>query len=199
MLMPQLQTKTPMRGPLIGDVQFRGQLALAGQRPAGIGQQSTGGGGRGRGFHDRMGNVLGLLEGATHEDPLPVGVHRGQAMGLCVAVVVQIDAQPLGQGYGIGVRGQAYGENHHVEAFFHAVARLGGIDDAQPVTPVREHRVDARADMAHPVVFPGPDGVLVEILAEGAHVHVEDGRVQLRIAMLLGDYGLLVGVHAAHR
>jgi hypothetical protein len=38
-----------------------------------------------------------------------------------------------------------------------------------------------------------------EILAVRAYVHEEDGAVQVLAGVLLGDDGLLDGVHAAHR
>ena len=50
----------------------------------------------------------------------------------------------------------------------------------------------------HPPFIGGPDGVPVELLSEGAKVHVENGGVQGLFAVLLGDDRLFGRVHAAH-
>ena len=52
-----------------------------------------------------------------------------------------------------------------------------------------------------PNAFPVPRPVVVlfVIFAEGADVHVENGRLEVAAGMLLGDHGVLDGVHAANR
>ena len=53
-------------------------------------------------------------------------------------------------------------------------------------------------DVLHAVLVAGAVHVGVELLAERAHVHAEDGDVQvLAVRMLQGDHGLLGGAHAA--
>jgi len=146
-----------------------------------------------------MRDVLGFLEGAAYVDALTRGLHRPRAFGLYESVLVQGDAQPSGQGNGLRVGCQADGQHHQIEHFFHSGARFGGVNDAQPVIFFGKDRVDARAHETHPVIVCGTQVVFVEILAEGAHVHEENGCIQRFGAVFLGDDGLLVGIHAAHR
>ena len=78
---------------------------------------------------------------------------------------------------------------------------LGDVADFQVVAAAdRVDRVHPAADEAHAVLLFGAVVEAFEILAVGAHVHEEDGAVQILVSgVLLGDDRLLDGVHAADR
>ena len=61
----------------------------------------------------------------------------------------------------------------------------------------RLDRMNARTDKIYAGLGLGLFVVALEILAKGAHVHVEDRNVEFLVAVLLGDGGFLEGVHAA--
>ncbi len=74
---------------------------------AGLGEQDHRPGGGRTGLHHRVGNVLGLLERAPHEDAGPGGVQRPELVGRGEAPAVQHHSQPLGlllQGLALGSR-----------------------------------------------------------------------------------------------
>ena len=61
----------------------------------------------------------------------------------------------------------------------------------------RFNAVDASTDKANTVFIFGALIVALEVLAVGSHVHKKDRRVQIFMGMLLGNNGLLDGVHTA--
>ena len=95
MLMPQWQTKTPVRGPIPRQVALHRELLRRGQgAPAGGQKPLRAGGGAAR-LHDRLGDVLGAGEGAADEHPFPGGLDRVLPERLAEAVLLEVDAEVL--------------------------------------------------------------------------------------------------------
>ena len=189
----------PDAGRLSGDVPLRGQLARGDLGAPHRGQGNHGPGSSAGTLHHRLGDVLGLSEGTADVHSLPGSSHRVEGAGAGEAVVVELDAEGVGQLAGLDRRLQPRGEHHHLElpgavllgvlvhVADHEVAVLSGLADLRGAAA-------GEAD-AQPL---GPLVVLVEALAVGPDVHVEDLAGQVRL-VLHGDDGFLDGVHAAHR
>ena len=117
MFRPQLQTNTPTRGGLLRQVLLRGVDLFLGHGAPG-GRQDPGGRPRGgAAFHDRLGDVLGAVEGAAGVNPVPERGGGRKAAGLHKVVGAERDIQLLGQGHGIRGNHHAHGEDDHVKDF----------------------------------------------------------------------------------
>ena len=92
---------------------------------------------------------------------------------------------------------QALGEHHQIEVLAYKFALFSNIPQAQIAVCAFLDGMDAAAHETHPLLLGSHIGAL-EVLAIGAHVHEEDGRLQVVVGVLLGDHRLLDGVHAAH-
>jgi len=129
-------------------------------------------------------------------DAGPAGGDRREGPGGHEAVLVEFHAQVLGQFRQGGRRVEAHGENHHVEVFPLPPAGLVNEIQGHVAVELGGQGVDPAADEIDPG-FLGPVVILLEILAVGADIHVEDGGVQVAAGVLLGDDRFLDGVHAA--
>ena len=114
MFEPQWQTKTPMRGVLVGDVALDGVLLLDRERAARVGEAGHHLGRRGRGLGDRVGDVLGLAERADDEDALAARRHGLELLELAEAVAVELDAEVAGRLLRLARRLEAGREHDHV-------------------------------------------------------------------------------------
>ena len=200
MLMPQLQTNTPMRGSSSGfDVLGCGRLPGLGLGPADVPQRGAHRPGRGGGLHDRFGNVFGTLHGPADIDARPVGRHRREGRGGHKIVGVGVHPQGLGQFPGRLAHLHAHGQHDQVKGFGLLSAAFIRIPNLQIAVRQGIDAVDAGPDEPHPVFVFGAVIVEFEVFAEGPHVHEEDGGVQRIRGVLLGDHRLLDGVHAADR
>jgi len=111
----------------------------------------------------------------------------------------QLNTGGLGQIEDVLRRLQPDREDDHVVILLDLAPLLVDVMDAQvAVGALRLDAVDAAADETDIGLVPGPLEVLVEILAVGPHIHIEDRRRQPR-DVVLGDDRLLDGVHAADR
>ena len=105
-------------------------------RPASRRAASAGPRGRGRGLHDRIGDVLGPLHGAAHVNAGPGGGHRRKA------VVLTKPRNPSSPPPGVGPAPErpapllhAHRQDHHVEDLILHLALFVHIADFQAVDP----------------------------------------------------------------
>ena len=115
--------------------------------------------------------------------------------------MVAVQAYPQTGGQFGRLRGdfQAGGEDHHVKDLFNDIALIGYIAQTQIVAVGnRGDRMNPRTDEPYPRV-PGCFIVAVEILALGAHIHVENGAIQESGGVIFGHQGLFDSNHAAYR
>ena len=90
-----------------------------------------------------------------------------------------------------------HGEHHHIELFTDCFTRFIHIAQEQVVRRrYGIHAVNAGAHKTDPV-FLGAVVILLKFLAEGPHVHVEDGGVQTIFGMLFGYHRFFDRVHTA--
>ena len=154
---------------------------------------------RGRTLDDRLGDILRPGEGAAGEDPGLGGLDRGEVGGGGELVGRQLDTGRLRQLEDV-LRGlQPDREDDHVVVLLDLTPLLVDVMDAQvAVGALRLDAVDAATDETDARFILGPLEILVEILAVGPHIHIEDRRRQPR-DVILGDDRLLDRVHAADR
>ena len=134
MLMPQLQTKTPMRGGSSGRTSTSGGASRVLVRV----QRHVAQGGahrprRGRGLHDRFGNVLGALHGAADIDPGPGGGHRRRRPGGDEVVLIQVHLHRPGQPLGGLAHLHGHRQDHQIELFGVLDPAFIGVADGQVV------------------------------------------------------------------
>ena len=184
---------------LVGDVALPRVFVALDHGAAHRGQLLHRARGRARGLRHGLGNVLGLLEGAGHVDAGLGRCHGRQAIGSAEAELVQVEAQ-LGRGFlDRGARTQTDREHNQVIfvlvffAFLVEKAHAGVLRAGHFYHP-RRHG----ADVLHAVLVARAVDVAVELLAEGAHVHAEDGDIQ-PLHVLERDHGFLGRGHAADR
>ena len=114
-------------------------------------------------------------------------------------MIIQLEAQPLGEFDCPFRRSKAYGENDEVELL---------LSCPEVRTDKRDHQVlrlglfrnpgDHGANETDAVVVLRPFDVSIKILPVGPNIHIEDRRLCLGM-VLLEDDRLLHGVHAADR
>ena len=199
---PAAADEDPDARALVDHIGFGHEFSDLGHGVAGGAEDFAGGGGRRTGVDDRLGDVLGALEGTADKDPFLGGRHRVEGARPAEAPLAELDAHLLGDLHNLGGDLHADRKHDQVEDLGGQFARLGDVADFQVVAAAdRVDRVHAAADETHAVLLFGAVVEAFEILAVRAHVHEEDGAVQLLVlaGVLLGDDGLLDGVHAAHR
>ena len=162
-------------------------------------QIGSGHAGGGAGLNHGLRNVFRRLKGPGHVNAGPSGGYRVEALGHREEVAVQFHTQLGGERPGVVGGLEAGGEHDHVEMLFKLLAGLvGGVEDGQIGAAVGlQDGVRAAAHKTHPVLVFGPLQVQLVILAEGPHIHIEDGCFDILLESLLGDDRLLQGEHAA--
>ena len=115
------------------------------------------------------------------------------------AILVGLDAEGLCELRRVLMRLEAHGQDDHVEGLVQELAGLVGIaeDEVARARLLADGR-DHGALVLHAVLVLGALHVLVEVLAESPHLHIEDRGLDV-LVVLLGDDRLLGGVHAADR
>jgi len=151
----------------------------------------------GSGFGDGIGDVFWLAEGAGEKEAGAVGAGGVVGDGLSKAIVVELEAELLGQVLHALGWGKAGGEDEEVEAVLVEAGVLADRGDEE-VTGLLE-----LADVGGHGAAVGHAGqgldlvdVGLEILAKGAEVHEKDGDLEGRVE-LFGQGDLLGGEHAA--
>ena len=154
--------------------------------------------GSGRGFSNRLGDILRPGKRTADVDAGFRRLHRGEALRLGKAVRVQIDPE-LGRHLTyLGGRSHTGGEHDHIKLFRCDITviilvrnlqifRGGNFFDGRGVA----------ADVAHAELF-GPLVIGVESFPVSAHVDEENRAIQIG-RMLFGDNRLFGGIHAADR
>ena len=96
------------------------------------------------------------------------------------------------------IRHLARGHDHQVVVLHKELVGVGvDVADGQGAVRLARHPLHPAADEVHAVLAHGLVPVLLEAFAEGAHVHVENGGVDVVPAFFLGQDGFLEGEHAA--
>ena len=192
---------------LAPDVALRWVLLLLHQGAPGRGQQPADRRRRTAGLHHCLWDVLGRGERPADEDARPRGGQRRQGISLAEAVAIQLDPQPVGQLLRPWRGFKSHRQHDQVELLLDhppvpwpdGQDRLGLVSEQQVVgVRILFDRGEHVPDISDAVLLLRPLYVLVEVLAVGPHIHVEDGRLDLG-HVLLGDDRLLGGVHAANR
>ncbi len=151
----------------------------------------------GAAFHDRLGDVLGAVEGAAGVNPVPERGGGLKAAGFHKVVGTQRDIQLFGQSHHIRGNHHAHGEDDHVKNF---VLDLAGFEDVPHLqVAVMTHGGDGvhpGADQAGSLVLDAHH-VFFKIFPGGAHIHIEQGHIQVRPEVFPGDGRLFQGYHAA--
>ena len=151
-------------------------------------------------LHHRLGNVFGAPETAAHKYSRLRGCSRLERAGGTKAIRVQIYPQLLGHFYKFRGCLHAHGKNRQVEDFLFYVTKFIHVGEYKVVcVGFRINGVDTGAKEPHAMDLPGAVIVPLEILAESAHIHVENSGLQPIFGMLFGDDGLLYCIHAADR
>ena len=180
------------------DVLLERQLDLGDHGAAPGGEQAGCAGRCPAGLHDGLRDVLGPAEGAADKDAVAGGHDRVLDGGPAEAVLLELDAQGLGQRLSFLGRREANREDDHVVLFLDELAVFLHVGDEQVLGLLELlHGGRHGADVPDAVLVLGAVHEPVEILAVGADVHEEDGRLEA-LGVLLADDGLLGGVHAAH-
>ncbi len=167
--------------------------------PAGRGQQCPGQPGRGAGLHHRFGDVLRLPEGPDGKDPRLAGLQRREGDGLAEAVGVRRHADPPGQVADTLRDLHPHREHHQVKLLLPDAPPVPLVyipDDQVAALRVLLYRRDAAADKTDAVSLFGPAVEIQIPLAEGPHVHQEDGHLGVRL-VLYRHHRLFDGVDAA--
>ena len=147
---------------------------------------------------DGGGDVLGGGEGSGHEDTGPGGLQRVEDGSLAESVLVELDSEGVGELLSVLRGNQTDGEDDHVELIGDGVAVGVGVVHGQLLGLGVLLDVGDTGGPVHvdAVLVLSPVDVGLELLSVGPDVHEED--VFLEVSVLLGDHGLLDGVHAAH-
>ena len=186
-------------GLLAGDILLgRVDLGLAGDEVGVLDDVGTGLGGGTGCLGDGGRDVLGRREGTGHEDSLPGGLERVEDGGLGEPVLVQLDAQGLGELLGALGGLEPDGQDDDVEGLRSGIVVLVGVVDGDLLGLGILLDVGHTGSAVHvdAVLVLGPLDVGLELLSVGPDVHEED--VLVDVSVLLGDLGLLGRVHAAH-
>jgi len=179
---------------------FGGIGLFMGESSPGIGQ----GGRRGcrgrRGFHHRVGDVLGTQVPSANVNAGPRGGHRRKGTRTDEAALIHPDSQLPGQFHGAGGQFHAHGKHHQVEFLTMGPPCVVHILEAQLVGAGsrRTNRVNPGTDEPNSHLFPGPVVIPLEVLSIGPHVHIEDRGIQVRPRVFFGDHRFLDGVHATN-
>ena len=186
-------------GLLGAHVALLGILLGRNHRAARLAQLPAGQGRGCRSLHHGLGNVLGGLEGAADEDPRAGRCQRLILGRLCKAVLVEFEADAIGQLADFLGHLQANREDDQIELLLDRLPILALMLDPEVVRlRILFHRGHPRADVANAALLLRPDHEFFEVLAVGAEVHPVDRDFRFR-AVLLGQDGLLGGVGAADR
>ncbi len=181
----------------IGNVMLGGITLLGYQRVACRRQQFHGHGRRGAGLGDGLGNVLGFRRRAADEYAGPGGGQRQEPVGVAEAELVELDVQTGGQFRQAVRRFHAHGQDDQVEILLLQPAVFIEERNAQVLAAGHLDNPGRNAlEVMDVLLGPGALIILVEILAVGADVHVENRRVQ-SLDVVAGDHGLFRRHHAA--
>ena len=182
-LMPQWQTKTPIRGGSPDMSRSCGNDAAAVSEWRDSFNSSPAWAARARSLHDRVRNIARRLKDSAGVNAVAVGQQRVEALVSGKAEAVGFHAQGPGQGGRVRIRRQAHGEHDHIEGFHLEVVFFVEILNFQ-IARFRAFNNPGRhgPDKPDPAFVPRPFVVPVEPLALGPHVHVKDGFVPHRRA-----------------
>ncbi len=188
MFEPQWQTKTPTRGSSWLTSRSGGKTGARVRRWRAGASSRRGLGGGGAGLDHRLGDVLRLAERTGGEDAGPRGLQRVEQHRVAEAVVVELDAQVAAPAAYGGGHLHADREHDQVEGLFeHGRAAARGVVQSRRIAhdQVGAGRIlaqagDSAAGVVDAVLFARPLIVGRVALAEGAHVHHEHVRPDLR-------------------
>ena len=154
MFRPQLHTNTPTRAGSPRRPPPAGYTLSWVKVPRAAARILDAGARRGAAFHDRLGDVLGAVEGAAGVNALPERGGGLKAAGLHKVIGAQRDLQSLGQGHHIRRNHHAHRQDDHIKDFVLDLARFGDVADLQ--VAVFAHRGDACAPGSGSGGPPGP-------------------------------------------